>query len=96
MEGDACVTLPKNMGFDALSRKYEKNKVDYCYEGQVVGTTKAKIKEVKKETKKEPEKKKDNSFLMKTVIVVVVLLIIGFAVLLILNAVRRKKRNRKH
>lgn len=95
IEGDACVTLPKNMDFDVLSRKYEKNKVDYCYEGQVVGATKAKIEEVKKETKKEPEKKTENTFLMKTIIVVIVLLIIGFAVLLILNTIRRKKRNRK-
>ena len=55
IDGEACVTLPKNIEFNQLSRQYEKDKVNYCYEGQFVGETKAKIKEVKKETKKEPD-----------------------------------------
>lgn len=95
IEKDACVTLPKNINFDALSRKYEKDKVDYCYEGQVVGATKAKIKEVKKATKKAPEKKTEDTFLMRTIITVIIILIVGCTILLILNAKRRKKRNRE-
>ena len=59
-----------------------------------MGETKAKIKEVKKETKKEPEIKKSDTFLMKTIIAVIILLIIGFTVLLILNTIRRNKRKR--
>ena len=94
IDGEACVTLPKNIEFNQLSRQYEKDKVNYCYEGQFVGETKAKIKEVKKETKKEPETKKSDTFLMKTIIAVILLLIIGFTVLLILNTIRRKKRKR--
>lgn len=94
IDGEACVTLPKNIEFNQLSRQYEKDKVNYCYEGQFVGETKAKIKEVKKETKKEPETKKSDTFLMKTIIAVILLLIIGFTVLLILNTIRRNKRKR--
>lgn len=62
IESDACVTLPKNMDFDVLSRKCEKNKVDYCYEGQVVGATKAKIKKRKKKKRKNLKRKRKIHF----------------------------------
>lgn len=95
IEKDACVTLPKNMDFDALSKTYKKNKINYCYEGKIVGETKAKIVAGNKGTKKEVEKKTENPFLMKNIIVVIVILIIGLVVLLTLNTICRKKKRRK-
>lgn len=92
---DTFVTLPKNVEFDKLQWKYTKGKVNYYYEKQFVGATKAKVKEKKKISAKKPEEKTKNSFLIKTIIVVIVILIIGFIVLLILNTIRRKKRKRK-
>lgn len=95
IEKDACVTLPKNMSFDVLSKTYKKNKVNYCYAGKIVGETKAKIVEGKKGAKKEVEKKTQNPFLMKSIIVVIIILIIGFVILFTLKSVSRKKKRRK-
>ncbi|WP_461811634.1 D-alanyl-D-alanine carboxypeptidase family protein [Faecalimonas sp.] len=95
IEKDACVTLPKNMDFDMLTKTYKKNKVNYCYAGKVVGETKAKIVDGKKETKKEVKKETGNPFLMKIIMAVIIILIIGFVILFILKNTSRKKKRRK-
>lgn len=89
------VTLPKNVEFDKLQRKYTKGKVNYYYEKQFVGATKAKIKEEKKISAKKPEKKETTTVITKNIMVVIISLIVVFILLFILLTYRRNKKRRR-
>lgn len=92
---DSFVTLPKNVEFDKLQRKYTKGKVNYYYEKQFVGATKAKIKEEKKISAKKPEKKETTTVITKNIMVVIISLIVVFILLFILLTYRRNKKRRR-
>lgn len=92
---DSFVTLPKNVEFDKLQRKYTKGKVNYYYEKQFVGATKAKIKEEKKISAKKPEKKETTTVITKNIMIVIISLIVIFILLFILLTYRRNKKRRR-
>lgn len=92
---DSFVTLPKKVEFDKLQRKYTKGKVNYYYEKQFVGATKAKIKEEKKISAKKPEKKETTTVITKNIMIVIISLIVIFILLFILLTYRRNKKRRR-
>lgn len=97
---DACVTLPSKIKFKDLKWKMDdKGNLNYLYKNQLVGTTKASMKQKPKLTKVETKEKKSESHkipIKKIVIIVVVILAIGIYLLYVyVAAVRKKKRMRQ-
>lgn len=100
VDADACVTLPKGSTFADLEWKIDdKGNVNYSYHTQLVGTTKANIKEEPKVIEqKEPRKKSVVSKSQVTQIVkiaVAVVLVLGILLLVHRTLVIRRRRKMK-
>lgn len=100
IDPEACVTLPAGVSFDDLEWKLDDNgNLNYSYEGQLVGTTKASMKQdVKAVAEKKSEKKhagKKNVIVIIAVVIAALLAGGGILYLLLLKRQRDKRRRER-